>query len=344
MRAFTQLAIATAAALGIALALRVAPAAANHTIYWGQRIGGAPVDLITNGVHYDWYYSYEMRFWIDPAGGSSLRTAVLVAISAWQSSEAGVLSGLKWVEDIDGVDPAPMVTFVWDTDYSAHCPGGVACVTWSYQWSDAVRANYMHWTQVWFDANYPFTPITLGALAAHEIGHIYGLDERYLHNPSRENPNENVVMDSFDLRLTPAALDTDRSKTFWRGMNEASGFQPKSARLDGWGIVKASRFIVRAEWDDLAWADYVHEIVLHRWNGSGWDVLERTWPYDNIGMNKFTASLEGRSRRLGRDWDITAYGGGDYTACGRPWYSAGMPLGQIESYTWTCSAFLIVPS
>lgn len=110
----------------------------------------------------------------------------------------------------------------------------------------------------------PSGPLTR-AVIAHELGHHYGLDERYSTNFIGQfvcNDYERTIMDAFfdfggnllhcDGIEAPTELDKQRVNAFWRGGDPARSEELRGdLPILGNGIGPVATF----RWHDLAWAE-----------------------------------------------------------------------------------------
>lgn len=186
------------------------------------------------------------------------------------------------------------------------------------------------------------------AVVAHELGHHYGLDERYTRDILGWNVvcngYEGTLMNTIDpgnpnypgcpLRDGPTELDKQRVDMFWRGGTplpdiELRGDLPILA--DAVGPVATYR------WQDMAWAEKSHLIVFYyldpQW---GWVILPAL-PQVNIPY--FAGShLYTEPRTMGWELDISQYPAGDvpsgtYRACSWAYYAAaGSYYGTENGY------------
>lgn len=118
---------------------------------------------------------------------------------------------------------------------------------------------------------------------AHELGHLYGLQERYIDQPSTyNNPSELSVMDMpvYDLQEGPTLVDKTRVRAFWG----KSDYVYENGILHLWqkGDLSITGtayqdydtgvYIAAFTWRDLAWAEQTHAVGFwYSANGTNWE-------------------------------------------------------------------------
>lgn len=201
------------------------------------------------------------------------------------------------------------------------------------------------------------------AAIAHELGHLYGLHERYIDQPTvASNPSELSVMDrSFDdLQEGPTIVDKTRVRAFWGKSDyvyEGNGVYylwkkgDLSITATTYWDYSISKYKAAFTWRDLAWTEQVHQMGAY-WGYEDtsenppvivWDTtpfLTKTY-LENIGLHLF---LGGDKTDLGdtymediiipRDFKPAGY----FRMCGSPYF-----VGVQEWGSFRCSNSVYVP-
>jgi hypothetical protein len=181
------------------------------------------------------------------------------------------------------------------------CGGFVACVPFEYAYDPLREANYPTASAViWFDdQNFSFTADGWRATAAHELGHIFGLDEYYMGDQEDDGPEDvecnpngpNSVMNALSASgnlitgpcpngsVSPTQRDIDLVEDFYSGNLPGSGdFQVT--------LLSPSRLSVR--FVDREWAEAGYQLFAYRWTGSYWANTGETWVRTvNVGKKDF---------------------------------------------------------
>ncbi|MBI4287601.1 MAG: hypothetical protein HY671_04115 [Chloroflexi bacterium] len=186
----------------------------------------------------------------------------------------------------------PRLIFYYQTEVCGPDALGCHSVTATNTTYDAnQRASY--WKTATIEINRDNVP-SPGALArgiiAHEIGHHYGLDERYFvaQTPfgllgvcnQYEGTAVNLVASddpNCPLRNGPTGLDKQRVDMFWRGGTPLTGVE---TRGDLPILANGNGPIATYRWQDLAWAEISHLIVFQYLDDDVWtEITETSSPY-----------------------------------------------------------------
>lgn len=173
------------------------------------------------------------------------------------------------------------------------------------------------------------------SVLAHELGHVYGLHERYIHQDNGGvtcNSNEVTVMDAAgcDGWLEgPASLDVNRVNNFWsQGFLYYLDINPVNGRAE-------------ASWYDFAWGDWSNDLAWF-W----WDAATSSWRWvgawdemlNNIGFHY--GYVEDPPRHLTQLLDRSKFPNAPvnkwYTFCGNPWFASYQTAGD-----WDCTQFMV---
>jgi hypothetical protein len=157
----------------------------------------------------------------------------------------------------------------------------------------------------------------MAPIASHEVGHIYGLHERYndtggspfcnsettlmdgaieVHDPLKSA----VHCDDSVLSYDPATIDDIRAYTFYY-------LQPATLTYSQ-GV--GSTYVVHFR--DQNWAEADYALNFYWWNGSGWTFIEEWIVTANVGIGRPSSPLD-----LSYPWTrpIPGSQSGTYTAC-----------------------------
>jgi hypothetical protein len=292
--------------------------------WWGDD-SNAP----QNKVFYWWSVGNSHLCWWAEDG---LKDDVRQAISNWQSKEPSLCSGWR--------TPAPNcllievgapsdadVTFTFHTHMFPAVGqtwlgnGNGHCTPDTY-----LRACYWDRAEVWIQPTsediYNYAPGTRVAIIAHEIGHLFGLGERYTLNVLGQGAcgADYSIMDGLTVdrgivpcdRVTgPTDLDQQRFDVFWKqGM-------PDPNRWSAYGSGTSSATFY---WHDGAYTEWEYHMVLVRADGmGGWQLMWNGPHLYDIGMQE-TA----QDRSLGLRYSLNDRGdpAGTYRLCGWPRFVA----------------------
>lgn len=170
---------------------------ANHFVYNAQNPDNQiPGAQYTENSNFMWWANgwSHVYWWGDPSAGDSFVVAARTAINNWKAA----IPQLTWSECIVSEACADVKFRIGQCVSS----GAAGCVmTWpepsSYLPDHYRLASYWHKHTIYLDSDYYplMVDSTKRGLLAHEIGHLYGLDERYNHSSPICNGNEKTIMD-----------------------------------------------------------------------------------------------------------------------------------------------------
>lgn len=198
------------------------------------------------------------RFWSLEAGTASwyahpsLRTQAASVVANWQTE----VPFLPWLEVESGIENV--------TIRPENCGGFAACFNVLTFFPEPWRnANYLQAGEILIDLNVIATQDIPHGLA-HEVGHFYGLHERYDESGPSCNGNEATVMDGLGceqpIPTGPLTIDGERVRAFWRVGQGVSLTLSRS----GSSLV--------ATWRDEAWSEARYVSTWHVW-----DEIEARW-------------------------------------------------------------------
>ena len=172
-------------------------------------------------------------------------------------------------------------------------------------------------------------------MIAHEVGHLYGLSDAYIHNPPGCNINAFSVMDATKLNGSNQVVTCD-------GL-EGPALNDASSVASFWSTGELSDFVAshpygtlaNYEWLDSAWSDLRQYLYWYWWNGSSWVNYLSQNKSDEVGVHRITE--ERLFLKTVNRIDYPGVGAGWHVACGWPYFAAYATPG-----TWRCSNSVLV--
>ncbi|MGB3205176.1 MAG: hypothetical protein WBB28_09325 [Crinalium sp.] len=267
----------------------------------------------------NWNYIYwgltsgSMTWWADPRQ-SNFPTQVRAAVSNWTTQ----LPQLKWAEQTS--EATADVEFRLERSVCGYQVAGCVSVNGAEVNSPSRNANYWQNTTVFIDPDYIRTNTQRVGAIAHEIGHLYGLDERYGTGGACNN-SETTIMDgaksagdgSLDLcdnLQGPSSLDVSRVTDFW-SKGQMVNF-----------TTSANGSIGTVTWQDEAWAETSQSVYWFYWNGTNWINYIAKDYINNIGSHRSIPNTAVRT--LSDQVDRTKYSGvpaGQHMMCVAPYFA-----------------------
>lgn len=172
------------------------------------------------------------------------------------------------------------------------CADLIACVRIDYAFDSLRSAFYPADSIIWFnDMVYTFADDGWRFVAGHELGHIFGLDEAYIHPGfvcngavysvmnSADAPGNNVTGPCKIGGVTVGSLvPTQRDIDLVQGL-----FQVEPPPSTGWTISMLAPYLVQMTFLDENWAEGHYGLYTDRWDGSQWLPVDAfTW-HVNVG-------------------------------------------------------------
>jgi hypothetical protein len=284
-----------------------------------------------------WFNNVNLAWWAD----SSILPHAEVAVDNGRNAPG--LGALRYgrTSDRNLAD----VTIAWDPNTRARC-GGNAVACWiPNQWYfnyQSYDAHYLAKAEIILDSARPWRTTAVRAAIAHELGHHYGLDDRYNHSTGAGHPSESTIMDSMVVATSdptsevlnhtefvngvpiegPQSIDIERVLRFWR-----------EGGLAGWGPPSNPSFgVMTFDWDDYAWGDWHHNLYLYRWDGAQWVQVTTENETRRIGLHR-----NAQARRISHSFNRVTLGQqpGYFMSCGWPLFN---PFGMHGD--WSCSGYI----
>lgn len=166
-------------------------------------------------------------------------------------------------------------------------PDAEACyVPDNFTYHSEMRASYIAHAYIEIRSNLPYE-YRIAAIA-HELGHFYGLHDRYVDNggePGSPNPSELSIMDAGlddSLLNGPSLVDQGRLKAFWgksdlvyeNGQYNNTWYKGDIAITGtAYRDNETGQYIAIFSWRDLAWGEQAHAVgFYYSANGTIWEL------------------------------------------------------------------------
>ena len=325
---------ASVAALVVIAAVAVGVVVAGHLEYAVEHpdseISG--VDGYENWIMYDWAVGNTGIVWNAP---SAIENDVAESLGNWE----GAFEELGWATSTSDVN----VTFV-------HQDCGRRRAGWfgPTDWRRVGDANYLDKATICISSTMQFSD-TAGhngrvAVIAHEMGHVYGLEERYRHGRGC-NPGETSIMDAVrqasatttalrhcdELEGPATSTDVARVRTLYSkgslpGLTATTTSHQELSNGEATGAT--------ISWEDAAWAEKEHHIKLFIYESTGWRQFTTESIEDGIGAHRdilgVPANASPKLYELSHEFSPQKFSGtqgnerlpdvADYRFCGTPYF------------------------
>ena len=307
----------------------VQPVEARHYIYIAEnpdwQYPGTPE--ADNWLMYRWWNGQSVRWYADLA----ISFEVEPVINGWWSW----FPELIWEKVTQSANADVKFRY-------GYCPGStvvLGCTEYeTYYYLEQEHASFLKTINVWIN------PSPIGGWSgdgmksqiAHEIGHVYGLDEKYIEMPNETadcNPNETSIMDVVltqptvhcDNIIEPTALDNQNVRWYWG--QTMYGVNKNDLGFTGVGVGTEGVW----RWKDLAWAEELHQVGWW-WRPtpqSAWVMYHDESMRDWVGTHFFTDD-----RTIYRTVNRLSYplvtGSGEHIMCGNVWVKATGQFGNFR--------------
>ncbi len=270
-----------------------------------QVVSTDPNNLPEIWMNYRWRSGLPVRWFIDDVPPDpDFKNKIQNAIANWNVA----VPLLQWnnYEEISRANAdvfftlSPCVFVGFSGKYSIQIePGSLDLWGSADYWR---RANYVTKATICVSSS-PFwaPPEDHAEILLHEMGHAYGLHERYRTDLSC-NPEEVSVMNGIncDGLTAPASLDTHRVDMFWGkgwGGAPAMGYDVAGAALSGntsdlFTIrpLAGSGGNLRVIWGDYSWGQTSYTLWVEEWWNGTWNFLFcQYWVDDDVGAHSTMA-------------------------------------------------------
>ena len=226
-----------------------------------------------------------------------------------------------------------------DASYGAVCFQALACFKTNSYSRQGTKGVY-HWSnsilKVQFSqlAGGTVSPQFKGSIITHELGHVFGLADRYVgmgNSSTCRYPDETTIMDRWVLssngnyepcaginRTRPQSIDQQRINKYFE---EGGYVQPPSG---GWLAKSGSNFYSR--WYDEAWNDFLMRHELEKNEGGTWVKKASGTHFRDNGTHRIREerTLSTNDSSGSGSYNVSQYGAGSYRICAFP------VMGRIE--------------
>ena len=315
--------------MGVLWMLAAAPVHADHYDYLAKRYNDIGLADHTWAMKTWVIEGQTTRFCVGFAQGSTERQATFDAIANWESQFAFPYNEFR--HQCGSEQRMDVVHNVGWIGYP--CSAGAAgCVSPTWTVDSYRHGRYLNYVRIWVNTrDNAFTYSGMRATVAHEVGHVYGLDEAYLHDPLYAcNPAITSIMDGLVRDINGAISNgcdgnvvqsRDYSKAHWFQVMNLTSFQPQN--LTSYKITTDRMDVY---WDDASPTESGYDMYVYYWTGSDW------YQYENVFNSYNVAS--------GDPWQPTRLNRAFYRYWYQPvtWYEACMYVksGLIGNRYWKC--------
>lgn len=300
----------------------------------------------------DWWQDYTLDWYCNP--DPTYHACVEQAITNWENA----FPQTQWAETLNPAEADVQFLLV---DTSQLPDGPTPAYAFHHGWYD----DELRYASFWDKAEVGVDPINflwasadvLTGAIAHEIGHLFGLHDRYymwqpepgVPDPpilSACNPDEVTIMDTCNvwwdpqegkLRILghcdgltgPDQEDIDRVDPYW-GEGELASWTAE---------VYGSPSVLSMNWRDRAWTECHANLHYYYWNGNSWVHYDGLCYNPDMGLHEDYPNGLG-DRTIFRNNIPENFGAADKwnCCCGWPYFKTWDVVG-----TWTCSPFIWVP-
>lgn len=265
---------------------------------------------------------------ISDNGDASFITDVEDALNAWSNAFP---PGTNWYWAPAGSLPFQDVHF--RNEACPYAPSATGCIVYTgWQQDSDWNANFIKEVQIWVNPNYSWSAGARRGTLAHELGHLFGLDERYR---SGCNPDDYTIMDNAVITNNvvsqcdtndPTSIDSQRVTRYWGEEGVSGG--PVDINLAPYGPE------LYHGWQDDGWAEYWHRMRLYYWdNASGQWIEETNW----YALYETGVHRETQSRVIGPGYYTPQHPNHWYDLCGY-----GIYYFTYANAAWRCSDVIFV--
>jgi len=138
------------------------------------------------------------------------------------------------------------------------------------------QASYPGSTNIWIDNTFTFTYSGLRYLAAHELGHVFGLDDGYIEGTFACNPNLFSVMDMGTRSGNTITGACDSVSKTTSDINDTLTLHQLNPMISITSWVYAPGTIAFRFWEP-SWADSGYRMRAYRLVGNDWVWTGQEW-------------------------------------------------------------------
>lgn len=318
-------------------------------VFYNYVSGGDPEMWMNQDWYiYSIYQAADSWRWMDWKADTAIRTEFSQAVSAWSAVDSALFIDWHDWRDTNNIAVTPDIEAKVGV-----CPGTTAyiggclsptSITWTgvypggaYRVQTAqiyINVNNVNWPPGSTPPTWTSTSKKLTIV--HELGHIYGLHERYHHTGFPCNGSESTIMDAAVINTSnvidhcdgisdPTTLDQTRISALY----VSGSYNLQTASWNGSNLV--------ASWKDRTWSDWALNLEYRRWNGTSWVTMGTDNHLPFIAAHETPAN-----RTIGTSKNVkTLWGTGWYMVCGKGWNGTrdnGTPIyGSVA-----CSSSILV--
>lgn len=252
------------------LVFLASPVQANHYVYLASEANAAGFSQYT-WVNNRWAMGAQSHNWC--SGFTSTPQGILNALAEWENAVQSSFGP----EFVAGCGPSQTFLFLPASAGSIPCPGYVGCLdvsNWGYD--SGRQAYYIVTANIWFNTTqYSFTDAGYRYTTGHELGHAYGLHERYLHPPPsiRCNPDENSIMDTATFSGTTVTGGCDGYNLYPDDKTRATLLYDLSPAQNV-ATYKTGTNSMSQFWDDVNWAESGYQLYFYYWSPSAYSWVQ----------------------------------------------------------------------
>lgn len=153
-----------------------------------------------------------------------------------------------------------------------------------FVYDSARQGWYVDYARIWVNVrDYNFNYFGMRATIAHELGHVYGLNEQYLDSQGGFDCNNgiNSIMDTAfstsacDGSYSPWSIDINRAHEHY--VMATAGFQPQNL-----ASYKITTDRMDVYWDDASPAESGYQMYSYYWTGSYWQPHTSVFKTTNV--------------------------------------------------------------
>lgn len=258
--------LAVSATLSVIWLAGSSTAKASHYVSLAQGANAGEYGLNGN-------YTWAMRTWVIEGQTTRFcvglvgteRQATFDAIANWESQFAFPFN--EFTDECGASQRMDVLDNIGWCCSPCLLPGVIACVEPFWAFDQGRQGYYLNYARIWTNrSQYAFDYNGMRAVMAHELGHVYGLNEAYLHEPFGAcNPGIASIMDGPILSSGvviggcdgTVVQSYDYSYAHWLNVMNLSNFQPQNLDSQWYSSSKINFF-----WDDYSPTERYYQIYM----------------------------------------------------------------------------------